>query len=101
MDALLQTGGQQTGGHHAALRGLLAKAATGQREANSQWKSEFGFRSRGAGSHKGADATVRELHFCLAGGVQSAGVAHVDKTWYSALALNCRGHLQQCLSIAL
>lgn len=39
------------------------KAATGQREANSQWKSEFGFQSRGAGSLKGADAQLGSFIF--------------------------------------
>lgn len=43
MAALPQTGGQWTGGHHAALRGLLAKAVRDQKEANSLWRSKFGF----------------------------------------------------------
>lgn len=72
------------------------KAARGQREANSQWKSKFSFRSRDLVFLKGRDAQ-RESLILLAGGVQSAGVAYVDKTWYSSLVLNCHGHLQQCL----
>lgn len=66
------------------------KAARGLREANSQWKSECDGFLRGQIHSEGAS-------LWLAGGVQSAGVAYVDKTWCSCLALNCRGHLQQCL----
>lgn len=40
-DALPQTDGLWIGGPHAALRGLLVKVVRSQREANSQWKSEF------------------------------------------------------------
>lgn len=38
-----QTGGLWTGGPRVASRGLLVKVARSPREANSQWKSEFGF----------------------------------------------------------
>lgn len=40
-DALPQTDGLWTGGPRAALRGLLVMVVRSQREANSQWKSEF------------------------------------------------------------
>lgn len=97
-DVLQQTGGQQTGGHHAVSKGLV-KAVSGPREANSQWRSEFGLQSRNKGflnewNHSEGPS------FCLAGGVQSVGVAYVDKTCSSFLALNCRGHLQQRLNSA-